>query len=1140
MTKKGEETSLRYIGVSACPILTKISMNCDDPNYEITWANNSLLDLQTAGGIEEITSNCIIKGLETIVIPRSIKGLYFTNEYGSGYSDIKNIWSAEASTIVKTGVFPVPYHLNEENVIDEYEGIDFRGLHLLNIDLGALVQIPDAINFSLYPTQVNPNFNLHRDGTTLPYLQPKGILDLSDYTESLAKFFNGVDLDLLEIICNKELSQTDYSYCFYNSTFSSRDKLMPLINQIGNARNLSYMFYKTTIDSTEILDTINYANNGLIYDYCFGECPNITNADDLVLSAKTSSAIGMFYKCPNLTSASYMQIKVNGSVSKIFSDCRKLSDVSGLDMANVTDTSYMFNNCPRIDEMIEELPSSCNNADYMYSNTNISECEFVDVPFGSSTCTYEGFISGASGMTVRLKFTSGNPSAIGGILTDTNNMIVDITELNMRNHSDFPNWFKDKTALKEIIVENATWSTGNINLSNAFNGCINLKNDIQFPLNTVNVNNCYLNCISLEDIHSNWNQEYKGSIVPNNCYLGCPNTQTLDGVFVRTLTDTPLDECPVLWGGYGFFKEYTGIYEFKIPSDNYTIYIMNTMEDGAINWGDGLIEKYGVVAYDTSVSANSDKWITHTYETAGTYTIKAKSILSCRKYYGGGLSPHSTIQETLTKVIQVPRTIVQSGITTNDKHCMMSAFSGCYMLTYADLTNLNENIVYFNNLFYGCQQLKELKFRNVFVTTSQVNLTNTFYGCYSLKIDMENLPVFPYCSSAPLGFAFYRCGYSTIVEEDEEVHLDLRIMFPHQKETFSIVSMGSNFSGCGATKITLPDRVKITGLSDGRNTFTNAPYLKYIDMNGMQYHLQDMRGTFSNCPSLETIDFTGCTFILGDYIGGAFSNCPKLKNFIVGDGEYIDFTDTIGDYITYQNVFENCNSIEDLSMFKFKAKAKHYKSMFYGCNNLTTLPTFVDDNGNPTKELIGVSGTLNGTFAYCKGLVDLSDYTLGDNNYGISGLCFTECENLVHLGKVYTTNLGYAEYNQTFSYCKNLTTIDELVMFRGDITTDANGNPIESPVRTFTYFFRNCVKLANVNFTGTGQTCYASNMGFDKTPLTRESIVSFFNVLSPHIGYKPLGASNIITIHRYSYLLLSAQDIAIATDKGWVVTQSTT
>ena len=82
-------------------------------------------------------------------------------------------------------------------------------MNLKNIDLGALVNIPKAINFKLSPTTVNPHFNLNRDGETYPYLKPVGTLDLSNYTESLARFFDGVDLDKLQIVCNNNLPQTD-------------------------------------------------------------------------------------------------------------------------------------------------------------------------------------------------------------------------------------------------------------------------------------------------------------------------------------------------------------------------------------------------------------------------------------------------------------------------------------------------------------------------------------------------------------------------------------------------------------------------------------------------------------------------------------------------------------------------------------------------------------------------------------------------------------------------------------------------------------------------------------------------------------------------------------------------------------------
>lgn len=152
---KGETSTLRYIGVSSCRNLTELSLNCTSDNYEIAFANSSLLDLSTSN-VTQLSSNCVMKGLNTIVLPVCIENMYFTNEYGSGYSDVKNIWSASTAVVDSSGVFPTARHMNyNTNIVDEYEGIDFYGLHLYNIDLGALVNIPNAINFSLYPTSVN-------------------------------------------------------------------------------------------------------------------------------------------------------------------------------------------------------------------------------------------------------------------------------------------------------------------------------------------------------------------------------------------------------------------------------------------------------------------------------------------------------------------------------------------------------------------------------------------------------------------------------------------------------------------------------------------------------------------------------------------------------------------------------------------------------------------------------------------------------------------------------------------------------------------------------------------------------------------------------------------------------------------------
>ena len=388
MTEVGQTSNLRYIGVSACPNMTTITMNVDSPNYEITWANDSILDLQTAGGVKNIYSNCIIKGLNTILLPITIENMYFTNEYGSGYSDIINIWSPSSATVSKTGVYPVAYHLNENDEADDYIGIDFKDLHLYNIDLGALVKIPNAINFSLYPTNTNPNFNKNRDGNTLPYLQPVGTLDLSNYTESLARFFNGVNLNKLQLIVNKTLPQTDLSYCFYNSTFDNGDRIAPILENLISVSNMDYCFYKTSISDISILNRVNFAN-GTSMKYCFAYCPNIIELTDITMSSKIGDSSYMF-SGSGLTTVKNVTTS-SRNITGFFSYCKNLVIVENF-VADGTDSyESLFQGCAMSLPPLTSIPDNIVNIKNMYRGcpnlTSINN--FV---FHENLVEVEGFI----------------------------------------------------------------------------------------------------------------------------------------------------------------------------------------------------------------------------------------------------------------------------------------------------------------------------------------------------------------------------------------------------------------------------------------------------------------------------------------------------------------------------------------------------------------------------------------------------------------------------------------------------------------------------------------------------------------------------------------------------------------------------
>jgi hypothetical protein len=420
---------------------------------------------------------------------------------------------------------------------------------------------------------------------------------------------------------------------------------------------------------------------------------------------------------------------------------------------------------------------------------------------------------------------------------------------------------------------------------------------------------------------------------------------------------------------------------------------------------------------------------------------------------------------------------------------------------------------------------------DVSFANSTLQAQHLFRNCYKLKIDSENLPKFPNCNQISWGNMFDGTGKYVVLEEDEEMVLDLRVMFPYENsENPKKITDGFSytFNGCGATKIILPNNTMWKGgNADGRNFVSYCSNLTHLDLNKIQLTHQDFRVFISNNPKLETIDFTGVKIIAGDYMIGTFSGNTVLKNIIVGDGEYVDFTDTISTYITHREIFSGCSSLEDLSMFKFKGTSKRWQYTFNNCQKLVKLPILVDDNGNITKTISSNTEGCDYTFYNCKSLTDLSEYTI----IGYSQSLFQNCENLVHIGRLLD---GYGNNSNIFNNCKKLTTIDELELDPGVLS----GNTMSSYHETGG-LFQNCILLTNVNFTGSSQPCYNNQSYWQHPPFSRESILSLFNVLSNAVAVTNSNAITSITLNRNSYSLLSSSDIAIATNKGWTILQAT-
>ena len=1106
LCEAGTASNLKYVGVSACLNLKTINMNCSSSDYVITFADDGLLDLSTSN-VTTIHSNCIIKGLKTIVVPRTIEEMYFTNDYGSGYSDIKNIWSTSSSVIDSSGVFPSAKHMDAETFItDDYIGIDFYGLHLNNIDLGALVNIPEAINFTLYPTNVNPNFNLNRNGTSLPYLQPVGTLDLSNYTGSLAKFFNGVDLDKLKIVCDKTLPQTNYSYCLYNAKFESVDTLTALLNCIGLISNGSYMFAETIIDNVDIMNQVSF-NNGAIIDFMFSGS-KVGNIDNLNLASSIASAKGFVKGCKLLTSAKNMTINVNGPIDEFLMNCTNLGSIDNTVVNNATSINYVLYNCNKIIPNIKSWDlSKCNSMQYALSGTNInnSTLDLSGVTLGTSNCDYSNLLNGNSDVTINLVNSSININGIEKIIIGLNNAKLDLTNHDLSKRTDFTSWFEDSN-LAKIIVNGVIWGE-NLIFDKAFKNS-KITEDFLLPLTTISCIECFNNIPTLKSIHSNWNQNFK-KITPTNCYNGSINITNIDGIEVTNSYTTGLDDIPISWGGLGFLKDVTGIYEFEIPEDNYEIFITETFEDGAINWGDGTLDKVGIVT-GTGNSESTVTYVSHVYKKAGTYIIKGKTWLSYNLNYGTGFACHSSVRQVLTRVIQVPsKTTSGTGFSKNG--CISSTFKECLKLKYVDISNVTTSLISLVQCFYGDTALEEIKF-NTNILSSSITFNSAFYNCTNLKFNSDSLPRLVNATSLYINNAFNGCSKNVELDDEEQYELDLTSLV-NNRENISINDLGYCFTSSGFTKITMPRNFKVTNKGvDGRTTFNSCKNIIEIDFNGGKMYHGDLRNTISSNPNLTTINFTDCEFYNISHCSGFISSNPKLTN-IIG---IVDLRNVSNNNVGFDSAFASNPLITDLSNILLPEKSGRYDSMCKGCAALVKLPTTPNNTFK--------SDNMSLMLSDCKSLVDISEYTFeivtnsSAANGGMNSM-FRNSNNIEHIGKL----IVRGSVRTIFAGCDNLKKIDEY-------------NFAQTINNLDTYLlWQGAIELTDVIFKGTTPPAFTgsnNNSTFSIPPFSRSTAVSLFNAL----GSAEVGAGiTLLKLNRQTFASLTSSDISIATNKGWSV-----
>jgi hypothetical protein len=145
------------------------------------------------------------------------------------------------------------------------------------------------------------------------------------------------------------------------------------------------------------------------------------------------------------------------------------------------------------------------------------------------------------------------------------------------------------------------------------------------------------------------------------------------------------------------------------PSETFTLPLVSGYTYNAnVDWGD---------TNNSTITAYNDADITHTYTSAGTYTIKITGTCEAWSFNNGG---------DRTKV-----TAVHFGSSVLFKY-LFGGFHGCTNLVLVSGKIGDDGITSFQSCFHACSSLSHIPSGLFDNCTSVVYFSNCFYGCTSL------------------------------------------------------------------------------------------------------------------------------------------------------------------------------------------------------------------------------------------------------------------------------------------------------------------------------------------------------------------------------------------------------------------------
>ena len=304
--------------------------------------------------------------------------------------------------------------------------------------------------------------------------------------------------------------------------------------------------------------------------------------------------------------------------------------------------------------------------------------------------------------------------------------------------------------------------------------------------------------------------------------------------------------------------------------------------DFVANWGDGTSDT--ITAYDQAE-------VTHTYSTAGTYTVKIYGTIEGWQFDGGG------DKLKLTNISQFGNL----DITTD------AAFYGCSNMTITATDAPDISSTSLLNMFRDCSSITTLPSLGNFDTSQVTNMYCMFYGCSSFNQSVSNFDtsqvtnmrdMFVNCSSfnqsvsnfdtsqvMDMGDMFFGCSSfnQSVSNFDTSQVTDMYRMFygcssfnqsVSNFDTSQVMDMGYMFFGCSSFNQSVSnfDTSQVTNMY---RMFANCSSFNQSVSNFDTSQVTNMRDMFYGCDSMSSAN-------LGTVKDWTITALTDAENFMAG------------------------------------------------------------------------------------------------------------------------------------------------------------------------------------------------------------------------------------------------------------------